>query len=648
MALLVPTAALASPTIDNMVSFSDRSVSVGDTLDAGSAGSPDGNLTYQWQSCDPNGGCSDIAGETSSSYTAKSSDVGWQLLVLVTSTNAASEQTTLDSGRTKSVQPAQPADTAPQISQVAISGSTTVGSTFTATTSYTGTEPVTVSYQWHSCAADGGSCTNVGGGGAQYTLTKPDYGRTFSVTATATNNAGSDSKDSGLTAAVTDPVHFTSDPSISGNAAVGQTLTATATADGTPQPVVSFQWRRCDADGTSNCVTFGPVGDKYTLTSADYGHAMVVVATASNSNDSAGPASSRPTAAVTGIPAQLTHAPTITNPPVVGGTLIASNDATGYPSPAVSYTWYRCDATTTPATCAAVQGPGPTNTYALTTADAGHAIYVEESAANAHGSAGPLPSASTNTVSTAPTLDTPTVTGMAVVGQTLVADATASGVPAPTLTFEWRRCDSGGGRCSAAADATGAQYKLQAPDVGHTLRLTATASNGTQPDDIKSITTAVIKRAGSGNPTPAQSSFDTSVSTAVGPGTQTVTTSGSGQRTPAKAIEFPKVRIRGKLAPGGVRLTYFAVLAPDKWRVEVTCTGSSCPKQKVVMSTKGSSTRLRTYERYLRSGVRIVIRISRPNVIGKYSRFVIPANGAPRRRDLCLPPNSKKAVKCLA
>jgi hypothetical protein len=563
LALLVPAGALATPpTITGMPSFSGKSVTTGDTLDASGASSPDGDLSYQWQSCDPNGGCSDIVDATLPSYTAQSSDETRQLLVLVTSTNPndATDKTTLDSGRTNAVQPPPPPEVAPQ---------------------------------------------------------------------------------------------WTSGPTVTGTARIGQTLTATAEASGSPTPVISLQWQRCDANG---CVTFGPAANgeagaaeaTYTLKTSDYGFKFAVMALASNGVDpAAGPTQSNQLGPVAGTPPQMNAPPTIKGTTVVGQTLTATAAATGVPQPTFAYSWLRCS--DTPVTCAPIPGASPGNTYVLTASDAGSTIAVDATASNGElPDAGPVRSAQTNPISTSPQVDTPTVTGIAVAGQTLRADANASGVPTPTVTFEWRRCDSGGGRCSSAADATGQQYKLQSGDVGHTLKLTATASNGTQPDDSKSIITAVIKRADSGSPTPAQSSFDTSVPTAVGPGTQTVTTTASGQSTPAKAIEFPKVRIRGKLARGGVRLSYFAVLAPDTWRVEVTCSGRSCPKPKVIMSTKGSSTRLRTYERYLRAGVRLVIRISRPNVIGKYSSFVIHANGAPQRRDLCLPPNSKKAIKCAA
>ena len=68
----------------------------------------------------------------------------------------------------------------------------------------------------------------------------------------------------------------TGDPTISGDATVGRTLTADATAimdaDGLSNVSYSYQWIRVDADGTSNSTPIaGATGSAYTLTNEDAG-----------------------------------------------------------------------------------------------------------------------------------------------------------------------------------------------------------------------------------------------------------------------------------------------------------------------------------------------------------------------------------------
>ena len=58
--------------------------------------------------------------------------------------------------------------------------------------------------------------------------------------------------------------------------------------------------------------------------------------------------------------------------------------------------------------------------------------------------------------------------------------------------------------------------------------------------------------------------------------------------------------------------------------------------------------RLKRYERRLRAGTRIGIRISYPSRIGKYTSFVIRRRKRPDRKDMCLPPGVRKPIRCLS
>ena len=66
----------------------------------------------------------------------------------------------------------------------------------------------------------------------------------------------------------------------------------------------------------------------------------------------------------------------------------------------------------------------------------------------------------------------PTISGAALVGQTLVAThGTWSGSPT-SFHYAWSRCDTTGAACLAISGATGKIYTVTASDVGHTLRVT--------------------------------------------------------------------------------------------------------------------------------------------------------------------------------
>jgi hypothetical protein len=72
----------------------------------------------------------------------------------------------------------------------------------------------------------------------------------------------------------------------------------------------------------------------------------------------------------------------------------------------------------------------------------------------------------------------PTITGIGRVGETLTADdGTFAGVPDPTLSRQWERCDRDGGSCSPIDSETSPTYTVVSDDVGGTLRVAVTATN---------------------------------------------------------------------------------------------------------------------------------------------------------------------------
>jgi hypothetical protein len=87
----------------------------------------------------------------------------------------------------------------------------------------------------------------------------------------------------------------------------------------------------------------------------------------------------------------------------------------------------------------------------------------------------------------------PTISGTAQQGQTLSASTgTWSGTQPLTYAYQWRRCDSSGGSCSAISAATGSAYALAQADVGSTLRVAVTAGNTAGSATTTSGATAVV------------------------------------------------------------------------------------------------------------------------------------------------------------
>jgi hypothetical protein len=239
---------------------------------------------------------------------------------------------------------------------VTINGTAAVGQTLTAvTTSLDGDG--TITYQWKR--SDG---TVIGTNSSTYQVATADIGATITVTVTRAGYSGSKESDPTLT--VTDPSlpALNGSVTISGTAAVGQTLTAIITSlSGTGN--VTYQWKR--SDGT----VIGTNSNTYQIVTDDIGATITVTVTRAGYS---GSKEGGPTAAVT-LPA-LTGSVTIDGTAEVGQILTAvttSLDGDG----TITYQWKR-----------GATDIGTDSTYIVKEADIGSTITVTVTRAGYSGS----------------------------------------------------------------------------------------------------------------------------------------------------------------------------------------------------------------------------------------------------------------------
>ena len=375
-------------------------VQVGETLTADTSGISDAegltsvSYSYQWIRNDGNSD-SAISGATASTYTLADADESKAIKVQVSFTDDAGNDETLTSAATDAVaaEPNSPATGAPTIS-----GTAQVGETLTADTSGVadadGLTNATFNYQW---LADNAAIA--GATGNTYTLADADEGKAIQVQVSFTDDAGNDET---LTSAATDAVSAaptpnspaTGQPTISGTAQVGETLTADtagiADENGLENVTFSYQWL-ADDDAIA-----GATGSTHTLADADEGKAIKVQV---SFTDDAGNGETLTSAATDAVTAALaanspaTGAPTISGTAQVGETLTVDtsgiSDAEGLTSVSYSYQWLAGDSDISGATG---------STYTLVDADEGKTVKVRVSFADDGGNDETLTSAATEAV----------------------------------------------------------------------------------------------------------------------------------------------------------------------------------------------------------------------------------------------------------
>jgi hypothetical protein len=128
----------------------------------------------------------------------------------------------------------------------------------------------------------------------------------------------------------------------------------------------------------------------------------------------------------------------------------------------------------------------------------------------------------------------------------------------------------------------------------------------------------------------------------------------------AQALElmqpFPIVRIAGSETASGARVKLLTVQSPPATKVAVSCKGRGCKtKSESRIATASSTGKSRAgaimlafprFQRALKAGAVLQIRVSKAGEIGKFTSFTIRRNKLPVRVDACLRPTSSNPSPC--
>jgi len=292
-----------------------------------------GTIGYQWQA-----GGENISGAMTNSLTLTQAEVGKAITVVASYTDNFGQAENVTSTATAAV--ANIDDVAS--GTLSVSGSAQEGGTLSA--SLTGVSDLDgsitgTSYQWQISSDGKTSWTDLSGAtNASYVIAadQSQVGQYLRVVVSTTDQLGGTTSFTSAAQTVTNVNDLpTGSVTISGTAAQGETLTAAnSLVDLDGLGTISYQWQA----GGQNIS--GATADSLTLTQAEVGQAITVVASYTDSFEHAESATSSATAAVNNVNDSPTGSVTITGTATQGQTLTAANsvaDADGLG--AITYTW---------------------------------------------------------------------------------------------------------------------------------------------------------------------------------------------------------------------------------------------------------------------------------------------------------------------
>jgi len=334
-----------------------------------------------------------------------------------------------------------------------ITGTATQGQTLTAGAITDMDGGVTdITYQWKAGGVNIATATN-----STYTLTQAEVGKVITVVATYTDNQGTGKTvTSAATSAVADIDDAGTITDITGTATQGQTLTAGAINDMDGGVTgITYQWKADGADIAD------ATSSTYTLSQAEVGKIITVVATYTDSQGTGKTVTSAATSAV----ADIDDAGSIAN--IIGTatqkqtlTAGAINDMDGGVAD-ITYQWKAGGVNIAGAT---------SSTYILTQAEVGKIITVVATYTDSQGTGKTVTSAATSAVADIDDAGTiADITGTAKQGQTLSAGAITDMDGGITgITYQWKANGVN------IATATSSTHTLTQAEVGKTITVVAT------------------------------------------------------------------------------------------------------------------------------------------------------------------------------
>jgi subtilisin family serine protease len=255
--------------------------------------------------------------------------------------------------------------------------------------------------------------------------------------------------------------------------------------------VYTYQWNRCNQNG-SNCSPIpGATGQTYALLApADSLATLTVTVTASNSFGSVSATSIHSSAVVT-----ATSASAITSSIVSGSTVSGSVNWTVTPSRSEQFVQFYIDGvlTQTDSTSPYVFNSSTTSLLDTTTLSNGphvlgvRALFTDNRTYDFFGENVTIANPPQNTA-------LPTISGTVIPGQTISTSkgSWAASVPPTSFSYQWEHCDSNGLNCAFISNATSSNYLLSGADTTFTMRSVVTASNSAGSTAVASAQTAVV------------------------------------------------------------------------------------------------------------------------------------------------------------
>ena len=300
-------------------------------------------------------------------------------------------------------------------------------------------------------------------------------------------------------------------PVINGTAQVGETLTADTSgiedSNGLARVQFRFQW--ISSNGGTDTVIADATDSSYTPVVADEGKTIKVWVDFTDRGGYSESLTSAATASVTSAVegssggetpqnSPATGAPTISGTARVGETLAADTsgiaDSDGLTNVTYSYQWIANDSNSD-----SVITDATNSTYTLVADDEGKTIKVRVDFTDDAGNGETLTSASTSSVAArpnSPATGAPTISGTALVGETLTADTTgiadSDGLTNVTYSYQWIANDSNSD--SVITDATNSTYALVAADKGKTIKVRVSFTDDAgNAETLTSATTGAVR-----------------------------------------------------------------------------------------------------------------------------------------------------------